>query len=161
VCPIYNATLTFTHKPLHTQNDKINGNIEFLQPYPILGTWHWYSHNISCFVALWVIVTDKQHLCTKILLSVVYCCLTRYFLARICIAKCFTNSSKWFQCEVIFGTEYMFCSWIHHVCSYTAFVPLAWAAARHRGSSESLLHGVGLLLISFLYHWMWLSWVAF
>jgi hypothetical protein len=31
-----NATLTATHEPLHAQNDETNGNIEFLQPYPVV-----------------------------------------------------------------------------------------------------------------------------
>jgi hypothetical protein len=31
----------------------------------------------------------------------VYCCLIRYFLVRIRIAKCFTNNRKRFRCEVI------------------------------------------------------------
>jgi hypothetical protein len=59
----------------------------------------------------------------------VYCCLIRYFLVRIRIVKCFTNSSKRFRCEVTFENEHSFCSWIHHVRTCTAFVPLAWAAA--------------------------------
>jgi hypothetical protein len=32
----------------------------------------------------------------------VYCCLIRYFLVRIRIAKCFTNSTRRFRCEVMF-----------------------------------------------------------
>jgi hypothetical protein len=59
----------------------------------------------------------------------VYCCLIWYFLVRICIAKCITNSSRWFQCELMFENVHMFCSWIHHVRTCTAFVQLAWAAA--------------------------------
>jgi hypothetical protein len=47
----------------------------------------------------------------------VYCCLIRYFLIRIRIAKCFTNSSKRFQCEVMFENEHTFC------CKFTMFVP--------------------------------------
>jgi hypothetical protein len=56
-------------------------------------------------------------------------CLIRYFLVRICIAKCFTNNSKQFWCEVMFENEQTFCSWIHHVRTCTAFKQLAWAAA--------------------------------
>jgi hypothetical protein len=40
----------------------------------------------------------------------VYCCLIRYFLVRIRIAKCFTNSSKRFRCEVKFENGHTFCS---------------------------------------------------
>jgi hypothetical protein len=36
----------------------------------------------------------------------VCCCLTRYFLVRISIGKCFTNSSKRFRCEVMFENEH-------------------------------------------------------
>jgi hypothetical protein len=36
----------------------------------------------------------------------VYCCLVRYFSARMRIAKCFTKSSKRFRCEVMFENEH-------------------------------------------------------
>jgi hypothetical protein len=38
----------------------------------------------------------------------VYCCPTRYFLVGIRIAKCFTNSSIRFRCEVMFENEHTF-----------------------------------------------------
>jgi hypothetical protein len=34
--PFLNATLTAKHEPLHAQNDETIGNIEFLQPYPVV-----------------------------------------------------------------------------------------------------------------------------
>jgi hypothetical protein len=58
----------------------------------------------------------------------VHCCLIRYFLVRIRTAKCFTNNSKRFRCEVMFENEHTFCSWIHHVRTRTAFAKV-WAAA--------------------------------
>jgi nitrate reductase gamma subunit len=42
-------------------------------------------------------------------------------VVRIRIAKCFTNSSKWFRCEVMFENEHTFFSWTHHVCTCTVF----------------------------------------
>jgi hypothetical protein len=56
------------------------------------------------------------------------CCLIRY-LVTIRTAKCFTNSSKRFRCEVMFENEHTFCLWINHVLISTAFAQLAWAAA--------------------------------
>jgi hypothetical protein len=47
----------------------------------------------------------------------VYCCLIRYFLVRIRIAKCFTNSSKRFRYEVMFENEHTFAR------EYTMFAP--------------------------------------
>jgi hypothetical protein len=37
----------------------------------------------------------------------VYCCLIRYVLVRIRIAKCFTISRKWFPREVMFGNKHI------------------------------------------------------
>jgi hypothetical protein len=54
----------------------------------------------------------------------VYCCHIRNFLVRTRIAKCFTNSSKRFRCEVTFENEQTFCSWIHHVRTCTAVAKL-------------------------------------
>jgi hypothetical protein len=98
---------TFAHKTTET-----NGSIEFLHPYPVIvadalleiGTAvvsavssldeHLSETNISCVPKFW-----NQS---------VYC-LIRYFLVRIRIAKCFTNRSKRFRCEVIFENEHTFC----------------------------------------------------
>jgi hypothetical protein len=46
----------------------------------------------------------------------------QHFLIRICIAKCFTNSSKPFRCEVVFENEHVLlaktpCSYLHSVCA--------------------------------------------
>jgi hypothetical protein len=35
-CSIEDAAPTTTHEHLHAQNDETNGNIEFLQPYPVV-----------------------------------------------------------------------------------------------------------------------------
>jgi hypothetical protein len=35
-CSILNTTLTTTHEHLHSQNNETNGNIEFLQLYPVV-----------------------------------------------------------------------------------------------------------------------------
>jgi hypothetical protein len=56
-----------------------------------------------------------------------------YFLVRKCITKFFTKSIKWFQCKVLLKNEHIFCSWIHHVLTCTAFMQLVWAAAWHPG----------------------------
>jgi hypothetical protein len=73
----------------------------------------------------------------------VYCCLIRYFFVRMRIAKCFTNSSKRFRCEVMFDNEHTFCSWIHHVRICTAFAQLVWAAAQRQGWPWLECHGRG------------------
>jgi hypothetical protein len=39
-------------------------------------------------------------------------CLVRYFLVRIRIAECLTNSGKRFRCETVFENEHTFYSWI-------------------------------------------------
>jgi hypothetical protein len=59
--------------------------------------WNRYGRNLSCFVTQWALVTDKHFLCPEILLpfGVLSC---SYFLVRIRIAKCFTDSSKRFRC---------------------------------------------------------------
>jgi hypothetical protein len=59
----------------------------------------------------------------------VYCCIIRYCLVRIRIAKCFTNSSKRYRSKGMFENEHTFCSWIHHVRIWTAFAQLEWAEA--------------------------------
>jgi hypothetical protein len=73
----------------------------------------------------------------------VYCCLIRYFLVRIRTAKCFTNSSSRFRCEVTFENEHTFCSWIHHIRTCIAFAQLAWAAAQQQRSSWPKCHQGG------------------
>jgi hypothetical protein len=50
----------------------------------------------------------------------VYCCLIRYFLVRIRIAKCFMNRSKRFRREIMFENEHTFYSSLHYVCTCTA-----------------------------------------
>jgi hypothetical protein len=68
--------------------------------------------------------THKHLLCSEVLLPAGVL-LSYYFLVRIRIAKCFTNSSKRFRCEVMFENEHTFCSWIHHVRTCTAFAQLS------------------------------------
>jgi hypothetical protein len=60
----------------------------------------------------------------------VYCCLIRHLLVRIRIAKCFTNSCKWFRWEVMFENEHTFCLWIrfspvHSFCAAGTSIGLA------------------------------------
>jgi hypothetical protein len=90
--------------------------------------WNRYGRNFSCFVPQWALVTNIPCV-PKYCYQSVYCCLIRYFLVRIRIAKCFTYSSKWFQREVMSENEHTFWSCIHHVRTCTASAQLAWAAA--------------------------------
>jgi hypothetical protein len=69
----------------------------------------------------------------KLCYQLLYCCLTENFLVRIRIAECFTNSNKQFPCEVMFENEHAVCSWIHHVCTCTAFSKAVYAAALQQG----------------------------
>lgn len=39
-----------------------------------------------------------------------HCCLVRYYLCRMLITECFTNSRKRFRCEVMFDNKHMSCS---------------------------------------------------
>jgi hypothetical protein len=61
--------------------------------------WNRYGRSFSCSVARWVFVI-KTSCVPKFCFLAVYCCLIRYFLVRICITICFTNSSKRFRYEV-------------------------------------------------------------
>jgi hypothetical protein len=78
--------------------------------------WNMYGRSFSCFISRWALVTNTSCV-PKCCYQSVYCCLIRYFLVRIRIAKCFTNSSKRIRCEVMFENEHTFGSWITP-CSY-------------------------------------------
>jgi hypothetical protein len=72
----------------------------------------------------WCLPPSQRHANTSCVLKLcyqsVYFCLICYLLARIRIAKCFMNSSRWFWCEVMFENEYTLCLWIHHFHSFYA-----------------------------------------
>jgi hypothetical protein len=99
-CSIQNPTLITTHEPRHSRNDETNGNIEFLQPYPVVAADALLEIGTAVISAG---LSLDEHLSQtntsyvpKFCYQSVYCCLIRYFLVRIRIAKCFTNSSKRF-----------------------------------------------------------------
>jgi hypothetical protein len=81
--------------------------------------------------------------------QLVYCCLIQYFPVRTCIAKCFTNSSRWLWRKLMFENNHMFCFQIHHVRTCTICVTsvssgLATRVTLNQVSWEtlgSLLHG--------------------
>jgi hypothetical protein len=75
----------YTRTP-SAQNHETNGNIEFLQPYPV----------VTADVLL--------EIGTAVISAVVS------LLVNIRIAKCFTNSSKRFRCKVMFENEHTTCS---------------------------------------------------
>jgi hypothetical protein len=85
-------------EPLHEQKDETNGNIEFLQPYPVVAADALLEIGtaiISALLSLDEHLSQTNTSCvTKFCYQSVYCCLIRYFLVRIRIAKCFTNSSS-------------------------------------------------------------------
>jgi hypothetical protein len=111
-CQLLNIqSVSFKTQPklLH-MNYETNRNIELLQLYPVAAA------NALLEIGTAVISLD-EHLsqtdtsCVpKFCFQSVYCCLVRYCLVRIRIAKCFTNSSKRFRCEVMFENEHTFCS---------------------------------------------------
>jgi hypothetical protein len=113
--------------------------------------WNRYGRNFSCFVARWALVTDK-HLCVPKFCYQSVCCLIRYFLVRICVTECFTNSSKRFRYEenVREWTHVLLvnkpCSHLHSFCATGVSSGLAtrwpWLEC-HGGGWESLLHGGG------------------
>jgi hypothetical protein len=111
---ILNATLTTTHEYLHQRNDETFGNIEFLQPYPVVAADALLEIGtavISAVLSLDEHLSQTNTSCVpKFRYQSVYCCLIRYFLVRIRNAKCFTNISKQFRCEVMFENEHTFCS---------------------------------------------------
>jgi hypothetical protein len=110
--------------------------------------WNRYGRNFSCFVARWALVTGKHLLCPEMLLPVGVLFLIRYILVRIRIAKCFTNSSKRFRCEVMFENEHAFClcSHLFSVCATGVSIGLATRATLpecHGGGWVNILHGGG------------------
>jgi hypothetical protein len=85
---------------LHAQNGETIGNIAFLQPYPIVAVDALLE--IGTDVILVALSLDDHLLQTNTpSRHFVYCCLTRNFLVR----TCFTNSSRRFQCEIMFENE--------------------------------------------------------
>jgi hypothetical protein len=122
----------YTWTPSHTKRC-INGNIEFLQPYPVVASDALLE---ICTAVIWDILSLDEHLsqtntfcASKFCYQSLYCFLVLYFIVRMSIAKCFTNGDKRCRCEVMFENEHTFCSWIHHVHICTAFAQLVWPAA--------------------------------
>jgi hypothetical protein len=72
----------------------------------------------------------------KLCYQSVYWLLSRSVLASISIAECFTASSKWFRCEVMFENEHAFCSFVHNVHTCTTGVSSGLA---NRGDLDSLV----------------------
>jgi hypothetical protein len=87
-----------TREPLHAQNDETNGSIEFLQSYPVVAADALLEIGtavISAVLSLDEHLSQTNNSCApKFCYQSVYFCLIRYFLVRIRIVKCFTNSSK-------------------------------------------------------------------
>jgi hypothetical protein len=106
-CSIQNAKINTTHEPLHALNGETNGNIEFLQPYPLVATDALFE--IGTAVISDVLSLD-EHLSQTNTSCVPKFCLIRYFLVRISFAKYFTNSNKRFRYEVMLENEHTFCS---------------------------------------------------
>jgi hypothetical protein len=66
--------------------------------------------------------TCHEHCVPNCCYQLLYSCLPRYFRVRIQIAECFTNSSTWFQYEVMFENEHISFSRKHslHAHSFCA-----------------------------------------
>jgi hypothetical protein len=156
-CSTRNATIATTHEPLHAQNEETN-DIDFLQPYTVAAGDA--PLEISTTVITAVLSLD-EHLSQSNISCVpkccyqsVYCCIIRHFLVRTRIAKCFTNSSKQFRCEVIFENEHTYCSWIHHVRTRTAL--RNWREQRLSNKFDPDLSVTGRLGESITPRWTWL-----
>jgi hypothetical protein len=118
---------TTTRVPSHTQNHETNGSIEFLQPYPIVAA---DALLVNGMAVISVDLSINKHFSEiffcilKLCYQLVYCCLTWYILVRICIAKCFLNSSKQFHCKATFDSEHTLYLGMHHACNCTAYAKL-------------------------------------
>jgi hypothetical protein len=115
--------------------------------------WNQYCHNLSCFVAWWALVTDKNFLCYKILFGVSL----SYFLVRIHIAKCFTNSSKQFWYEVMIKNKNILlvntpCSHLHSFCAVDMNSGLATRVTLTRESLGRLGESITQGLACFWFH---------
>jgi hypothetical protein len=127
--PVWCIVLTRTRM----YGGKTTKQIALLQPYPVVtadALLEIGTAVISAVLSLDEHLSQTNTSCVpKFCYQSVYCCFIRHFLVRIRIAKCFTNSSKRFRCEVMLENEHTFCLWKHHVRTCTAFEQLAWAAA--------------------------------
>jgi hypothetical protein len=106
----FKCNLTTTHETLHALNDETNGNIEFLQPYPVVAADALLEIGTAAITAVLSLhehlskanTSCDQNFCYQ---SAHYRVI-RHFLVKIRIAKCFMSRSKRFRCEVIFETEH-------------------------------------------------------
>jgi hypothetical protein len=115
---------------------------------------HWSQTNSSCV--------------PKFCYHSVYCCIIRYFLARISTAKRFTNNNnnnKRFWCDVMFENEHTFRSWIYHIAPVHFWRNWHGQRPSNQGDLDSSVTGevgrvyftgVDVLLVLFLYRSTWL-----
>jgi hypothetical protein len=150
---------------LHAQNGETIGNIAFLQAYPIVAVDALLE--IGTDVILVALSLDDHLLQTNTpSRHFVYCCLTRNFLVRTHIAKCFTNSSRRFRCEIMFENEWTHvllmntpCLHLHRFCTTGVSSGLATGVTLilvWRGTLEETVTWEWTCLISFLYRSIWL-----
>jgi hypothetical protein len=74
-----------------------NSNTEILQSYPLVvadALLEIVTAAVSAVVIQSAFVTDKHFLCPEFCYQLVFYCFIWYFLARICIVKCFVNNSS-------------------------------------------------------------------
>jgi hypothetical protein len=113
-CSAKNVVVNAKYEPLHAQNDEINGNIKFLQTYPVIAAdalLEITTAVISAVLSLDEHLSRTNTSCVpKLCYQPVYCCLIRYFLVKIDIPKLFMNSGKRFQSEVMFENNHTSCS---------------------------------------------------
>jgi hypothetical protein len=103
----------------------------------------------------------KHILCSETLYHSVFCCLIWCCLVRIRIDKCFMNSCRWFLCEVMFKNEQVLlvnslCSHLHSFCAHGQEQQGDLDLSVPGEVGREYYTGVDLLLISFLYHSIWL-----
>jgi hypothetical protein len=105
---------------------KTNGNIKFMQLYPAVAGDTLLEIGTAVISAVLSLNEHLSHTNTtcvlKLFYQLLYCCFIQYFPVRICIAKCFMNSSKQFSCKVMFENEHTFYS------EYAVFVPAQFFA---------------------------------
>jgi hypothetical protein len=105
-----------------------NRSTAFLQLYT---AGNRYGREFSCFVSLWALVTDKHFLRPECCYQTMYCFIP-YFLVRIRITKCYTNSGKRVRCEVALENKRTFLYRIHYDRTCTSF--------EQRPSNQGNLH---------------------
>jgi hypothetical protein len=94
---------------LHTRNEETSINAEYLKPYPAVAD--------DALPEIGMAIISAASCVPKYFYQSVYCCLIRYFLVRIRIAKWFTNSNKLFRCEAMSKLKHTFCSHLNSFCA--------------------------------------------